>query len=474
MEIEVVAPGHFEAKNHYYPRVLNAHLHPLVRYFMSLNNDRLINRYCHLHPESDKDAVRELLTIPTKYFRWGGADLLHTTTEDGTRRIVVIETNSCPSGQKSMPIQHEENEHGGYHRLLSESFLPMLKRRRLPEGALGVFYDKNYMEASGYAATMADVANEDVLMVPVYDQASNHLRVDHEGVVEVDVPGTGWTPIRAAFRYVTQKPWNRIPPMTRTLIYNPVLVCLAGGRNKLLAAKAYDFYQSELQTKGLSIHTPETIWDVAREQIPFWVERMGGFAVVKVPYSNAGQGVYTITNHEELDQFMQTAQMYDRYIVQGLIGNSLWSSHSSHGRFYHVGMIPDRRQRIFVADLRFMVAVSPEGFYPVALYARRARSPLVTQLDQTPSWDMLGTNLSVRLPEGDWTTETDRLVLMDTRDFNHLGIGLDDLIEAYVQTVIAVKSIDQMASNLMTRKGVFRRKFFATINPDRKLVGEIL
>ena len=47
--------------------------------------------------------------------------------------------------------------------------------------------------------------------------------------------GTGgqtWERVRAAIRYVTQKPWNRIPPITRTLIYNPVLACLAGGRNK--------------------------------------------------------------------------------------------------------------------------------------------------------------------------------------------------------------------------------------------------
>ena len=44
--------------------------------------------------------------------------------------------------------------------------------------------------------------------------------------------GQTWEHVRAAIRYVTQKPWNRIPPITRTLIYNPVLACLAGGRNK--------------------------------------------------------------------------------------------------------------------------------------------------------------------------------------------------------------------------------------------------
>ena len=31
-----------------------------------------------------------------------------------------------------------------------------------------------------------------------------------------------WIKIRACFRYVTQKPWNRIPVVTKTLMLNPV------------------------------------------------------------------------------------------------------------------------------------------------------------------------------------------------------------------------------------------------------------
>ena len=37
---------------------------------------------------------------------------------------------------------------------------------------------------------------------------------------------------------------------------------------------------------------------------------------------------------------------------------------------------------------------------------------------------MLGTNLSVKLEDGSWDTETKRLCLMDRRDFNELGIGI--------------------------------------------------
>ena len=36
-------------------------------------------------------------------------------------------------------------------------------------------------------------------------------------------------------------------------------------------------------------------------QVPLYVRSMGYFAVVKIPYSNAGQGVYTITSKAELE-----------------------------------------------------------------------------------------------------------------------------------------------------------------------------
>jgi hypothetical protein len=85
---------------------------------------------------------------------------------------------------------------------------------------------------------------------------------------------------------------------------------------------------------------------------------------------------------------------------------------------------------------------------------------------------MLGTNLSVKTESG-WTTEPERLMLMDSRDFNRLGIGLDDLTEAYIQTVLAVTAIDDLAQRLITSKGTFRRRFFGTLNPDDKLTGEI-
>ena len=468
-----VQPGAFEASRHYYPRVLNARLHPLVRYFLGLGNHRLAERYCHLHPRVRLQAVRDALARRTRHLRWAGADLFHVTTDAGSRRNVVIEVNSSPSGQKSMPPRDPDDERGGYAALLERTFLPMIGRRGPQAGRLAVLWDKNEIETSGYASVLAELTGEPVLLARCPATGPSPLRWS-EGALSLET-GQGAEPVRAAFRYVTQRPWTRIPPLTKTPILNPVLACLAGGRNKLLAAKGYDLHNARLRADGLAIRVPETVRDVGLGEVPIWVERMGGVAVVKDPYSNAGQGVYTITSAEELEAFMDAEHRYDRFIVQALIGNSQWSSRTTAGRFYHVGTVPDRRGDIYVADLRFMLGNGPDGFYPIALYARRARSPLAASLEGgASSWSMLGTNLSVRTGEGEFSTEPERLLLMDERDFNSLGLGLDDLCEAYIQSVLAATAIDETAQELVTRKGVWRRKLFRAMVPDPALHDEIL
>jgi hypothetical protein len=475
--VQVIRPGNFQAEAHWYPKALNATIHPMVSFFMNLSPERIVSRYCHLNPKTDRVKLHELLAYECRHFLWSGADLIHATTAEGNRRMVVIENNSCPSGQKSMPLLDDHQEEGGYRRLVERTFLPYVKKRQggvRVDGHLAVIYDKNPMETTGYAAVIADVFNEKVLLITDYDEApERNLKVENDLLyAHVD---DEWVPLRAAFRYVTQKPWNRLPLTCRTKILNPIVACLAGGRNKMVAAKAYDFFNGELNGTGLKIHAPETIRDVTKAEIPLWVARWGGQAVVKTPYSNAGQGVFTITNDAELKAFMATVGHYDRYIVQSLIGNYAWSSDTSTGRFYHVGTIPNKNGKTHVCDLRMMVSSTPKGIRPLACYSRRAREPLADRLTGTEdSWSMLGTNLSKKLGDNEWGSDVSRLLLMDRRDFNRMGVGLDDLIEAYIQTVLSTVAIDRMAAQLFTKKGKFSMRLFKSLNNDEVLLAELL
>jgi len=475
--VRTITPGSFEAEAHWYPKALNATIHPLVSFFLNLSTERIVSRYCHLNPMTDREKLLELLKYQCQYFLWSGTDLIHATTEKGNRKMVVIENNSCPSGQKSMPLLDDHQEEGGYRRLVERTFVPLVKRKTggpKVEGKLAVLYDKNPMETTGYAAVIADVFNEEVLLITDYEGAeTRNLKL--EGNQLHARIGEQWVPIRAAFRYVTQKPWTRLPLNCRTKILNPIVACLAGGRNKMVAAKAYDFFNGELNGSGLKINAPETIRDVAKNEIPLWIARWGGQAVVKIPYSNAGQGVYTITNARELEAFMATDIHYDRYIVQSLIGNYQWSSNSSTGRYFHVGTIPNKQGKTHVCDIRMMVSSTTDGIRPLACYCRRARAPLANELTgNDDSWAMLGTNLSEKLGDNQWSSDVNRLMLMDRRDFNRMGVGLDDLIEAYIQTVLSTIAIDKMAKQLYTKKGKFSMRLFKSLNDDAALIDEIL
>ncbi len=472
---EIIQPGDFEAHEHWYPKALNATIHPMISFFLNLDKERIISRYCHLHPAVKADKLREILEYRPKYFLWAGADLLNVTSAGGKRQMVVIENNSCPSGQKSMPLVDDNKDQGSYRLMIERTFKPYLKGlRKSIEGGIAVLYDKNPMEASGYAEVIADVMEEPVYYVPFYIDDKDPPAQFRDGVLYVRDSNNEFVPIRAAFRYLTQKPWNRLPLHTKTKILNPVVACLTGGRNKMVASKAYDFFNAELIPNGLKINTPETIWDVKKNEIPLWVKKMGGQAVIKVPYSNAGQGVYTIVSQAELDSFMELEFDYDLFIVQSLIGNYQWSSITSVGKLYHVGTIPNQKNQTYVADVRMMVSATEHGIRPLCTYARRAEKPLLDHIEEsTDSWKMLGTNLSYKNKDGSWNSDTNRLILMDRRDFNKLGIGLDDLIEAYIQTVLSMVAIDKMAHTLFNKHGKFRMKLFKSLNDDQGLIDEI-
>ena len=241
-----------------------------------------------------------------------------------------------------------------------------------------------------------------------------------------------------------------------------------------MASKAYELFNSEILDSGLTINAPATIRDVTKLEIPLWVQRFGGYAVIKNPYSNAGQGVFTITSDSELNEFLEMEHDYDRFIVQNLIGHYNWSSRTGHGRYFHIGTIPNKKGNLFVADLRMMVYSSPDGIYPCALYARRAKSALKAELEEgQASWSMLGTNLSIKEGQHSWSSDVNRLMMMDRKDFNMLGIGTDDLIEAFIQTLLSIIAIDKMSQNLLTKKGLFRMKLFNSMNDDRRLLEEI-
>ena len=62
----------FKKENHFYPKVANARMHPLVASFFKLSNESIIARYKQLNPAVNVDMLRQLLAYTPKYFKWAG------------------------------------------------------------------------------------------------------------------------------------------------------------------------------------------------------------------------------------------------------------------------------------------------------------------------------------------------------------------------------------------------------------------
>ncbi|HEY9857649.1 MAG TPA: hypothetical protein V6D05_18025 [Stenomitos sp.] len=460
-----VAPGAFRKSQCYYPRVLPLRAHPIVAHFFGLSNRDLAHRYRQRHPAVAPDALEGILAYRSTYLAWAGSDLLHAIGQDGRPTMVVIETNSCPSGQKSMPALPFDHPSGGYRRLC-ETLWP----GDPPEGGWAVVYDKNPMEAWGYAMTLADYVGHEVHLAEIHEHAANPSVRFRDGVLEIREASGAWKAISVAMRYVTQRPWLQLPLATETCLRNPVIACLAGGRNKLMAHKAYQRLNQALAATGLCIRTPETVCDVPAADVPYWVEALGGQAVIKVPYSNAGQGIYIVTEPSDLGRFLSLSHRYELFIVQRLVAAS---PHASDGTdLIQIGTVANERDERYVFDLRMMVGSGPQGFRPLAAYARRARTPVERGLDGD-AWRQYGTNLSYHDERGEWRTDDSRLIPLSEQEFETLGLDLDDLIEAYVQTVLATIAIDQLARALADPVAGIDLAAFAAMNDDPALLREL-
>jgi len=84
----LIQPGEFEAYRHWYPKALNATIHPMINFFLNLGQDRIITRYCHMHPTVNAEKLKEILDYKARYFLWAGADLLNVTSAGGKRQMV--------------------------------------------------------------------------------------------------------------------------------------------------------------------------------------------------------------------------------------------------------------------------------------------------------------------------------------------------------------------------------------------------
>ncbi|CAG8452907.1 7494_t:CDS:2 [Scutellospora calospora] len=435
------------------PKALNAIIHPTVVSFFDLGNDRIINRYSNLNPQVDVNILRQCLEYESKFYKWAASDFFNVVDSNGKRQMILVESGSCPAGQTSMPLLNMDKKRSGYRLVIQTALKRALKDADPSLGGLAVVYDEESgeipVEPIGYAAAISEETNEHIWLVKFLDDTRYEQPVKWENqVMYIRDQDGAWHSIRACFIYMAQKPWSYFPLKSKTIVVNNVISCLAGGQNKIMATKSYELFNNELSGSGLSIRFPETVCNVNKREALSYIEKMGGHAVIKAPYGTAGKGIYIITNSDELKEFLDDKhQHYEKFLVQSLVENASWFPVLQPEKYYHIGTMPNCSKQTFVYDLRMMVSSDETGFHPVLVVSRRARKPLPTHLSNNSNytlWEIFGTNVSVKT-DSEWVEESDRVIMMDQKGFEILGLGIDDLIDAYVQTVLSVIAIDKMS-----------------------------
>lgn len=445
--------------------------HHLVDQFLKMSQEEIAASYA-FRQGIKKERVLELLKRETTYMLWSGSDILNVIDVNGKKRKVILETNSCPSGAKDLPSANFGClEDSAYGKILSATLLPRIER----EGDLAVLWDKNKVETKAYGQVLANLTGRRVHYIPLFNQDDvKQLNFDPH---TLKINGFN---IAGTWRYVTQEPWKRISVYPKTVMINPIIACIAGGRNKLIAAKAYNEFNQN--NPDLAIDIPYTTEEMNKQEVINLLKKWK-YGVVKLPYSNAGQGVFTIASERDLKEFEQEVSADKSLILQQLIGFEQITSNGTMSPLTHVGGIVDGKR--FAIDLRMMVINGQHqdgqtGYKPVSLYARRAAQPLEDLCKpDVPSWEVLGTNLSELTGKEKytnrkkWAVHNDRRIVTTEKDFPQLDLSLDDLVDAYVTTVKANAAINDIAEYLM-EGGEFHPQRFSELNGDQTIVKTLI
>lgn len=463
----------------------NVAIHPTVQILFGMSNDMILERYKAHNPDVDLEALKKYFSYESKHLQWGATDvfpsikLFETVDLNGERIKVVqklayvIENNTVPGVQHSIPIDDTDPERpSGFFPIMKNMFLYHIRDIDKSEGVLAIFVDMA-SEQSGieYAEALAMISGEPVYLVK--------FKLGVESMVEI-IDGRAYIknnptniPIRAIFRYMTDEELPHIFINLKTRIINTYEASLAGGGNKNVAAIAYREFNEELKTRkiGVQIRTPKTFPNVPLDKIQEVYQMLGGCIVIKEPSFHSGKGIYPIICQTALDKFLQTDHESKTFLVQELIGHPDWNSNSD--KLYHRGTVPDRWGRSYIYDMRFLCINTQYGYRPIALFARRASKPLTTKDDSSNLWDIIGTNMGSINSEGKLVLDQSRAMYSSMYEFDNYGLNLDDLIDVYVQSILTMLAIDQMALKL-TRNGKFDKEMYKMmVNPNDLLLSKI-
>jgi len=293
--------------------------------------------------------------------------------------------------------------------------------------------------------------------------------------VKDDLEGeTKWVPIRACFRTLSAAPWIRIPVSNnlKTFMYPHPITCLTTGKNKLLANYAYEQFNEKYRGFGLEIKTPRTVSGVEKKDIREIIKQEFGFrAIIKTPYDGHGRGIYVVRDEADVDKFLALdSSRYNLFLVQDLIGFETDICKDNPSRYTHVGYVgPDHSK--YAYSLRMIVTDSPTGYKLICICGARASMPFyrgrADVVDEQSDLSYI-TNIVPKELEG-----MERDIPASEDGVKRMGFTVDNVVDAYLQSVMCMLAIDQVCQNLFREDGCLDLELLKKLCPDPQLLSEV-
>jgi hypothetical protein len=388
------------------PVAQGASMAPELRECLHLSPEAIAELYAR-RESIDQGALVRLLRSGARHFRLSGVDLLRTIEAPG---FVVLEANSAPGFGYCTPGRDAwELAYRKAARLVVETV------RAGGEGAVALLTeDKLPCETLGYRHALAQAAGAEVPVWGPADLRGAELTASRQLRVRGQIVAGG-------LRYLHTNPWELLPPDTAGVYINGTRVDLAGARDKVAAAHAF-----QKLNDGRSAGLPRLSFPATHilRGPSMTAELPGDWAgvVLKPPHLNSGAG---------LRFFSKIPSAWPASTVFPLVAQAMVRPSRS--------LLIDGR----VYDLRMVVGSDASGFFPIMAYARLARRPYDESLEGDALAMALITNISAAAADGSSRFEYERLLIPSTEGWRRLGLSQEDFAVAYVHSVLATLAIDE-------------------------------
>lgn len=418
----------------------------LLKQFTQLNQDDIIRLYCENHDNTDPKQIKDFLNYKPEVFLWSGIDFMKVKHKNKDT-VAIIELNSPPSGSCFYPAI--DSTHDADLKLM-EAFAENIANINKEDGVLAILFQNFPMEKEILAIHLSNITNEEVYLVNLRQrEVDQNYCISNEYIEIFD--GKSWLNIRAAFLIIPDDIYLCLPFQTKTFLSNSALSFIAGGINKNTAASAFNKMNQDLPDY-LQIKYPFTTNNLTKEECINLTNERDGIGVAKGAYGYGGKEVFFLLSEENKKEFIDSNVASKSFVYQDLIGFPHWFSFERDERVYQIGTKDN-----FVCDFRFIIAYTvTEGFKFISMFSRKSMKSFDCAFEDVircPK-EVLTTNLT-SLP--DVYTETcyyhPKILQMNDENVDLTNLTLNDLVEFYVQAVLATIACDKNAIELRGKYG---------------------